>query len=618
MNKKFVFLALVIFTGIALALADALLLLFFGFSFSSLKLRFGIPAAVFCIVYWIILGRSAGYFSRKFFVNVQEDVYINRLKKIGAVPITMIGLNVLLHAVFLGCIFFKNEYLGIESTMKSPLFFAALSFGMLVGTFIYVVSDGLVSVVLISHNFTQYPNNLRENRQAIKAMIIPVAVGIMAVMFACAVTMLSIRQAGGRLDNMQGEAWSVLLIPIAVFFVCIIVLAMNLKKNSSRIYSSIVEQMENLSSDEKDLTKRIIICSVDELATITGMINVFCDHLSDGMHSIRNEAGVLSNIGTDLSTKMNETAAAVNEITANIQSIKDRILNQSDGVSETHATMQQLVVNINKLNGYVESQSGDISHVSASIEEMVANINSVTGTLVNNAGNVITLKEASEVGRSGLQEVAADIQEIASESEGLLEINTVMANIASQTNLLSMNAAIEAAHAGEAGKGFAVVADEIRKLAESSGRQSKTIGSVLKKIKESIDKIKRSTDNVLNKFEAIDESVKIVAEQEENIRNTMEEQKVGSKQILEGTVRLNDITSQVKSGANEMHEGANEVINESDNLEKITQEITLGMNEMANGADQINVSVNHVNSISGRNREAIDTLIQEVSRFKVE
>jgi methyl-accepting chemotaxis protein len=249
---------------------------------------------------------------------------------------------------------------------------------------------------------------------------------------------------------------------------------------------------------------------------------------------------------------------------------------------------------------------------------MLANIQSVAQTLIKNTSNVKNLATASEIGRTGLQEVAGDIQEIARESEGLLEINAVMENIASQTNLLSMNAAIEAAHAGEAGKGFAVVADEIRKLAESSGEQSKTIAVVLKKIKDSIDKITKSTGEVLNKFEDIDFKVKTVSDQEENIRNAMEEQSTGSQQILEAIGHLNDITQMVKSGSVEMLEGSQEVIQEGKNLEMATQEITNGMNEMATGADQINVAVNQVNNISGANKENIDILVQEVSKFKVE
>jgi methyl-accepting chemotaxis protein len=249
---------------------------------------------------------------------------------------------------------------------------------------------------------------------------------------------------------------------------------------------------------------------------------------------------------------------------------------------------------------------------------MLSNIRSVTQTLIQTAGNVKQLMEASEVGRIGLQGVGTDIQEIAHESEGLLEINALMENIASQTNLLSMNAAIEAAHAGEAGKGFAVVADEIRKLAESSGKQSKTIGAVLKKIKGSIDKMTTSTNNVLGKFEAIDSGVKIVSDQETNIRGAMEEQGTGSKQILEVIGQLNDITLLVKGESAGMLQGSMKVIQEGKNLELVTREITNGVNEMAIGAEQINVAVNRVNELSGQNQNNINILVEEVSRFKIE
>ncbi|MCL2472667.1 MAG: methyl-accepting chemotaxis protein, partial [Treponema sp.] len=367
-----------------------------------------------------------------------------------------------------------------------------------------------------------------------------------------------------------------------------------------------------------DLTPRIGFSSKDEIGDLSRNFNLTLENIKALIMTIKKESETLSHTGTALAGNTTESAAAVNEIDATIQSIKVRVVNQSASVTQTNATMEQISVNIDKLNELVKQQSLNVSQSSSSIEEMLANIQSVTQTLVKNADNVKELMDASEVGRTGLSGVAEDIQKIARESEGLLEINSVMENISSQTNLLSMNAAIEAAHAGEAGKGFSVVADEIRKLAESSGEQSKTIGSVLTKIKESIDKITSSTGNVLDKFGAIDSRIKTVSEQELNIRNAMEEQGAGSKQILEALSQLNGITRQVKDGSEQMLEGSKEVITESRNLEKATQEISGGMGEMAQGAEQINAAVGEVNKISEQNKEIIGDLIKALSRFKVE
>jgi methyl-accepting chemotaxis protein len=375
--------------------------------------------------------------------------------------------------------------------------------------------------------------------------------------------------------------------------------------------------LKDIAEGEGDLTRVIPENGRNEITELSHYFNQTLEKIRNLIVNIKKQTTILFDTGNELSCSMTETAAAVNEIATNIQNIKGRVINQSASVTETNATMEQMTVNIDKLNDHVEDQTDSVTKSSSAIEEMIANIQSVTNTLIKNTENVNDLSSASEVGRSGLHEVAADIKKIYRESEGLFEINTVMKNIASQTNLLSMNAAIEAAHAGEAGKGFAVVANEIRKLAESSGEQSKTIGIVLQTIKNSIDKITRSTDNVLAEFEVIDKDVKTVAEQEEQIRNAMEEQGHGSKQILGAIGRLNEITQQVKGGSTEMLEGSREVIMESKNLEKVTQEISGSMNEMASGTEQINVAVHHVNEISGKNRENINLLVKEVSRFKV-
>ncbi|MDR2150595.1 MAG: methyl-accepting chemotaxis protein [Spirochaetaceae bacterium] len=388
---------------------------------------------------------------------------------------------------------------------------------------------------------------------------------------------------------------------------------------SVRITKPLVEMIATFKYlGEGDLTKTIAINSKDEIGEIAQVFNTTVERIKNLVFTIKKQSIALFDIGNELSTNMTETAAAVNQITANIQSIKGRIMHQSESVAETGATMEQITGNINKLNGQVNVQSASVAQSSSAIEQMLANIQSVTQTLIKNADNVKKLMEASEVGKAGLEEVSSDIKEIARESEGLLEINAVMENIASQTNLLSMNAAIEAAHAGEVGKGFAVVADEIRKLSENSGEQSKTIAAVLTKIKESITKITDSTESVLNKFEAIDIGVRLVSSQEENIISAMEEQGSGSKQILEAIGHLHTATQIVKGSSDEMQVGSKQVIQESHNLSIVTDEITNSMHEMASGADQINSAINKVNTISSQNKESIDVLVREVSRFKVE
>jgi methyl-accepting chemotaxis protein len=405
---------------------------------------------------------------------------------------------------------------------------------------------------------------------------------------------------------------------IALGILCAIALAaFFISRSISRPLNNLTLMLKDISEGEGDLTKSISITTHDEIGDLAHYFNRTITKIKNLVIAIKKEAQALSQTGADLSANMNKTTASINEITRAMQSIKTQTGQQSSSVKSTGTIMEQVVENIETLSKHIQKQTECMNESSAAVEQMLANIQRVTQTFVRNEANVTTLARASEVGRAGLQEVFGDIREIVKESEGLLEINTVMENIAGQTNLLSMNAAIEAAHAGETGKGFAVVAEEIRKLAESSGEQSKTISIVLKKIKDSIDKITRSTDEAMLNFEAISEGVQKVTAQEAGIRKAMEAQGTGSKAVLESIGSLNEITGEVKQSTTKMLGGSQRVIRESQTLLDITEEITKRMQEMASGAEQIDTAINRVNAISEENNKQIEQLTREVSRFKV-
>jgi methyl-accepting chemotaxis protein len=413
-------------------------------------------------------------------------------------------------------------------------------------------------------------------------------------------------------STMTGIFFAMLAVILLVFIISNIFIGSILKP-----LKYTMKVLEDISTNW-DLTRRLDIKNGDEIGDLAGFFNTTFEKIRELITVIKQRMVSLSGTGSELASNMLGTSAAINQITTNIHNMKGQIINQSIAVDETGGSMERIIASVNSLNEHIAVQADSVSQSSSAIEEMLANIHSVVETLVKNTANINNLAESSEIGRNDLHAVSGDIAEIAKQSAGLLEINAVMKNIASQTNLLSMNAAIEAAHAGESGKGFAVVADEIRKLAESSSEQSKTIGTILKTIKGSIDKITQSTAVVLERFGTMEEEVKTVSIQEGGIRAAMEEQQTGSKYILDAVAQLREISGQVKEESAAMAEESSMVLQKSKSLGELTGAVANGMDEMASGAEQIDLAVVRVNEISGENKSDIETLSAEISRFKVE
>jgi methyl-accepting chemotaxis protein len=616
-NKKYTFLALVIGTGLAMLAADFLILLYFENSFAQLRFRFGVPAFVFLILYCVILGRGARYFDHEYFTKLKGEQYLLWLKKIGAVPIKRIALNVITHAVFLGIVFLSGNYLGIAPSIKSPLFLAALSFGMLVGTFVYVMGDGLVSSTLLAHNFTVYPPGYHERRQEAKAWIIPMAAILVTLGFTCSVTLLGIHRLGISLDAVRGNGLSSIFIPLIVFFLCTFALALSLKRNTGALYKTVVTQLENLSSEQKDLTKRISICSVDELGSVAGMVNSFCEHLGGGIRNIKDGQEKLSLVGNQLEDNAVIMADSVARVSTAVKQVLIKTKGQMDSTNTSSREVKQISEQIKSLEESIFTQTSSITKASASVEEMISNISSIGSVTEKMAAQFKTVGEASEEGKRIQKESGDRIREIVEESQMLQEANKIISTIAANTNLLAMNAAIEAAHAGEAGKGFAVVADEIRKLAENSAAESRKIGAELKQITATIDRIVKDATVSENAFaevsHRIDETGKLVVE----VDNAIHEQKTGASEVIKALQVMRDLTMKVEDGSKEMNQSIEAMVKEISTLQNSAVEIETSMEETSEGFGIINVVAQEVSSLAAATHASIEKISGIAKSFEV-
>ena len=395
------------------------------------------------------------------------------------------------------------------------------------------------------------------------------------------------------------------------------IVGMVVVKHSIKPLKNVSSAIGAIASGDADLTRRLKSTANDEIGDVVRGFNKFSAHLQEIIGDVKNSKDDLVVTGDDMASVSQDTASSITEIIANIQSVHRQIEDQKSSVDQTAGAVNEIASNIESLQKMIENQSSGVAQASAAVEQMIGNISSVNSSMDKMATSFGELRTDSRSG-FGKQKIVNDrVREIESQSKMLQEANVAIAAIASQTNLLAMNAAIEAAHAGEAGKGFAVVADEIRKLSETSSNQSKTIGAQLKNIKKSINDVVVASTDASSAFDSVSNKLEETDALVMQIKAAMEEQNEGSKQITETLHTMNDSTVEVRNASTEMEKGNRMILDEVRNLQNATMVMTQSMEEMKIGARKINETGATLNTISTKVNESIIKIGKQVDQFKV-
>ena len=348
----------------------------------------------------------------------------------------------------------------------------------------------------------------------------------------------------------------------------------------------------------QDFTVSINKFRSDEIGEIQYALIKIRDSLKESIHSLSQNLIKITADEKQLNTVIAESSESVGLISGSMETIQGESKVQLETLRQTRSHIDEIVKSIDTLNDAVNTQASSIGDSSTSIEEMVANIESIRTTMHDSKGAMEALGSSSQAGHSMLIRLSNEVKKIYEQSSTLQNANKTIADIAAQTNLLAMNAAIEAAHAGETGKGFAVVSGEIRKLAELSTRQSNNISDEIKKMEKEIGSITlvceetvKSMENIFTEIKALNNSVSI-------LNTAVDEQASGGSRILGSLKNIQETTGNVRDGSETIHRQSNFIQQEAGKLQQISENVTKQVDEVKTASTNISYFLQQAKAIA--------------------
>jgi methyl-accepting chemotaxis protein len=392
-----------------------------------------------------------------------------------------------------------------------------------------------------------------------------------------------------------------------------------LSRRESRLETRLLgERIRSLSSaGGVDLSARAEIVGFDEIGLLADSFNDYTESLAAMVADLGASAEALGRTCGGLASGTASLEVSMREIALSVAEIDGHISAEGEAVAASDSAIGEIALAIEALKAAADSQAAMTEESVAGIEELVASIKSVSSNVEQIRSHYEDLAAASAEGSRGIEETNRDIGEVLGMSSSLLDANRVIAGIAAQTNLLAMNAAIEAAHAGEAGAGFSVVASEIRKLAEKSGIQAKEVGADLKTMTTTIARAAEASAGARAGFARVAGLVARVNRFEDEVRAAMSEQSAGTKEITEAMASLNAATGRVDGAARDIDARATALRGQTARLAELSRRTGAEMGRIATDIEAMRADFDRVAAAIAANKEAAEHVKVRVGRFRL-